>query len=99
MKPKDLLGWSSALCLAALAAQAQPANEVEQLKRQLQQDGKSKRLRSSHVSKTRMPFFFNDAATSEVSILSLHDALPICLPPSAWRRWRPRRSKRTRWSS
>src|ERR1044071_3996118 len=37
MKPKDLLGWSSALCLAALAAQAQPANEVEQLKRQLQQ--------------------------------------------------------------
>src|SRR5438094_8139687 len=32
-----LLGWSSALCLTALAAQAQPTNELEQLKRQIQQ--------------------------------------------------------------
>src|SRR5215475_15548011 len=26
-------------------------------------------------------FFFNDTATTEIYTLSLHDALPICLPP------------------
>src|SRR5690554_8055245 len=36
-------------------------------------------------------FFFNDTATTEIYTLSLHDALPICLPrPSSgvvgWRR-------------
>src|SRR5476649_3099799 len=28
-------------------------------------------------------FFFNDTATTEIYTLSLHDALPICLPDSA----------------
>src|SRR6266699_6716962 len=27
-------------------------------------------------------FFFNDTATTEIYTLSLHDALPICLPAS-----------------
>src|SRR3712207_8083084 len=27
-----------------------------------------------------MGFFFNDTATTEIYTLSLHDALPICLP-------------------
>src|SRR5258707_12806793 len=27
-------------------------------------------------------FFFNDTATTEIYTLSLHDALPICLPDS-----------------
>ena len=27
-------------------------------------------------------FFFNDTATTEIYTLSLHDALPICLPIS-----------------
>src|SRR5215208_8268083 len=27
-------------------------------------------------------FFFNDTATTEIYTLSLHDALPICCPPS-----------------
>src|SRR2546422_6308600 len=27
-------------------------------------------------------FFFNDTATTEIYTLSLHDALPICLPPT-----------------
>src|SRR5260221_6472172 len=29
-------------------------------------------------------FFFNDTATTEIYTLSLHDALPIYLPRSAW---------------
>src|SRR5215217_9346369 len=29
-------------------------------------------------------FFFNDTATTEIYTLSLHDALPIHLPPDAW---------------
>src|SRR5437588_11516069 len=50
-------------------------------------------------------FFFNDTATTEIYTLSLHDALPICLPsrtcgrarPSApARRDRPRCSPRKR---
>src|SRR3712207_8802284 len=28
-------------------------------------------------------FFFNDTATTEIYTLSLHDALPICLPSAA----------------
>src|SRR5438128_8862160 len=28
------------------------------------------------------PFFFNDPATTEIYTLSLHDALPISLPPA-----------------
>src|SRR5438874_4003253 len=28
-------------------------------------------------------FFFNDTATTEIYTLSLHDALPICIAPSA----------------
>src|SRR6266853_4292752 len=37
MNLSKLAGWSSALCLSALAAQAQQTNELEQLKRQIQQ--------------------------------------------------------------
>src|SRR6266568_5627071 len=37
MNLRRVLGWSSALCLSALAAQAQQTNELEQLKRQIQQ--------------------------------------------------------------
>src|ERR1044072_7290273 len=41
-------------------------------------DRKSTRLNSSHNDISRMPsFFFNDTATTEISTLSLHDALPI----------------------
>src|ERR1043166_7053243 len=41
-------------------------------------DRKSTRLNSSHVSESRMPsFFLNDPAPTEISTLSLHDALPI----------------------
>src|SRR2546428_8693779 len=29
-------------------------------------------------------FFFNDTATTEIYTLSLHDALPICLPDERW---------------
>ena len=37
MKLKYLLGWSSALCLSALVAQAQETNEVERLSQRLKQ--------------------------------------------------------------
>src|SRR5258708_4857190 len=37
MNLRKVLGWSSAICLSALAAQAQQTNELEQLKRQIQQ--------------------------------------------------------------
>src|SRR3712207_9325735 len=32
----------------------------------------------------RFDFFFNDTATTEIYTLSLHDALPICIPPEYW---------------
>src|ERR1044072_7787577 len=42
-------------------------------------DRKSTRLNSSHTDIYRMPsFFFNDTATTEISPLPLHAALPIC---------------------
>src|SRR6266436_6772019 len=37
MDSRKLAGWFSALCLSAVAVQAQPTNELDQLKRQLQQ--------------------------------------------------------------
>src|SRR3989338_2031772 len=42
------------------------------------EDRKSTRLNSSHSSISYFIFFFNDTATTEISSLSLHDALPIC---------------------
>src|SRR6266540_7028249 len=42
-------------------------------------------------------FFFNDTATTEIYTLSLHDALPICAPPSP--RWPRRRACLRRVSS
>src|SRR3990167_6987881 len=45
-------------------------------------DRKSTRLNSSHNQNSYFPFFFfNDPATTEISPLSLHDALPICISP------------------
>src|SRR3990172_6824539 len=42
-------------------------------------DRKSTRLNSSHGHISYSHFFFlNDTATTEISPLSLHDALPIC---------------------
>src|SRR3989338_1964938 len=40
-------------------------------------DRKSTRLNSSHSSISYSLFFFNDTAPTEISPLSLHDALPI----------------------
>src|SRR3990172_54020 len=40
-------------------------------------DRKSTRLNSSHRYISYSFFFFNDAATTEIYTLSLHDALPI----------------------
>src|SRR3990167_8332755 len=40
-------------------------------------DRKSTRLNSSHSQISYSDFFFNDAATTEIYTLSLHDALPI----------------------
>jgi len=37
MKLKSLLGWSSALCLCAMTLQAQTANEIEPLRKQLKE--------------------------------------------------------------
>src|SRR3990172_1920076 len=41
-------------------------------------DRKSTRLNSSHAYISYSLFFFNAPATTEISPLSLHDALPIC---------------------
>src|SRR2546422_7601257 len=38
-------------------------------------------------------FFFNDTATTEIYTLSLHDALPICLPVKRSLRRRPARGE------
>src|ERR1051326_7387986 len=41
-------------------------------------DRKRNRLKSSHIPLSRMlSFFFNDTGTTDISPLSLHDALPI----------------------
>src|SRR3990167_7438793 len=45
-------------------------------------DRKSTRLNSSHSQISYAVFFFNDTATTEISPLSLHDALPISAPAS-----------------
>src|SRR5256885_8533607 len=37
-----------------------------------------------HVPLSFFFFFFNDTATTEIYTLSLHDALPISPPASAW---------------
>src|SRR4051812_26068215 len=49
------------------------------------------RVRSSSFDPPSRPcfpffFFFNDTAPTEIYTLSLHDALPICLPPNDPRR-------------
>src|SRR3990167_6924481 len=53
------------------------------------EDRKSTRLNSSHsqISSSSPFFFFNDTAPTEISPLSLHDALPILEypPPYHWR--------------
>src|SRR3990172_8253508 len=41
-------------------------------------DRKSTRLNSSHPYTSCSLFFFNDPATTEISTLPLHDALPLC---------------------
>src|SRR2546428_13946557 len=41
-------------------------------------------IETCHVPNLCYPlFFFNDTATTEIYTLSLHDALPIWLPPAA----------------
>src|SRR5437868_14130298 len=45
--------------------------------------------RSARIVSKSDSFFFNDAATTEIYTLSLHDALPICRRPTT--RWRGRR--------
>src|SRR3712207_7850070 len=52
-----------------------------------------------HYSFISFIFFFNDAATTEIYTLSLHDALPICSRPprrGPRRRRRPRQRPRRR---
>src|SRR5258708_37008113 len=44
-------------------------------------------------------FFFNDTATTEIYTLSLHDALPICLPSGPVRFWKSRTWARAYWVS
>src|SRR3990172_2084330 len=44
---------------------------------QPRRDRKSTRLNSSHGYISYALFFFNDRATTKISTLSLHDALPI----------------------
>src|SRR3990172_471943 len=46
-------------------------------------DRKSTRLNSSHGYISYAVFFFNDTAPTEISPLSLHDALPIFQPGGA----------------
>src|SRR3990172_1864958 len=50
-------------------------------------DRKSKHLNSNHPLLSYSLFFFNDTATTEISPLSLHDALPIFT--KLWRRSGP----------
>src|SRR3990167_6971476 len=47
------------------------------------EDRKSTRLNSSHSQISYAVFFFNDPAPTEISTLSLHDALPICFADNA----------------
>src|SRR5258705_276074 len=58
--------WAMIDCLLPIIAPGEP-------------DRKSTRLNSSHLGTSYSVFFFNDPATTEISTLSLHDALPICV--------------------
>src|SRR3990172_1919341 len=51
-------------------------------------DRKSTRLNSSHGYISYALFFFNDAATTEIYPLSLHDALPISHTDLLQAHWR-----------
>src|SRR3990167_7082081 len=53
----------------------------------LASDRKSTRLNSSHSQISYASFFFNDTATTEISTLSLHDALPISTPSRSLSAW------------
>src|SRR3990167_8466012 len=61
----------------ALLARARAEREFAGRRLRLCQDRKSTRLNSSHSQISYAVFFFNDAATTEIYPLSLHDALPI----------------------
>src|SRR4030095_3161498 len=65
--------------------------QVDQLEIRVAGDRKSTRLNSSHTAISYAVFFLNDTATTEISSLSLHDALPISGTPS--REWRARRRR------
>src|SRR5438309_4683379 len=56
MKLRNLLGWSSALCLSAMIAQAQETNDVEKINKQLKQlqDSFEKQQREMKESFDRM---------------------------------------------
>src|SRR5438477_12253295 len=56
MKLKNLLGWSSALCLSVAIVQAQETNEVEKINKQLKQlqDSFEKQQREMKESFDRM---------------------------------------------
>src|SRR3990172_8475234 len=57
--------------------EAHAVNQVVHPFRDRAGDRKSTRLNSSHGYISHSLFFFNDTATTEISTLSLHDALPI----------------------
>src|SRR2546422_873099 len=57
--------------------------------RLLHGDRERTRLKSSHRHISYARFFFNDTATTEISPLPLHDALPICLSQAGLGRRRP----------
>src|SRR3990167_2042797 len=63
----------------AIASRFLPGSRNEEDDQPLK-DRKSTRLNSSHSQISYAGFFFNDTATTEISPLSLHDALPICHP-------------------
>src|SRR5690554_795412 len=56
--------------------------EGQILEAPLGEDRKSTRLNSSHVRISYAVFCLKDTPTTEISTLSLHDALPICEPKS-----------------
>src|SRR3990167_6964841 len=80
--PRRVTEGSRCVALPGVAySSTQPfLHDTRRLEGTLPQDRKSTRLNSSHSQISySLFFFFNDPATTEISPLSLHDALPICV--------------------
>ena len=104
MKPKNLLGWSSALCLSAVIVQAQETTDAEKFNKQLKQmqenfEKQQRDLRESFERMLREQQAQIDALKKQIEITRTSAppaivqqpgiTVPTTAPPDLARPWRP----------